>query len=117
MDDCGQVLHWTGLNTLLGRNDILKSAKISYFTAIPAFPTNYDTVLTILKRSVAIAEELHIPTITLVFEKAIYIKVQDIPWQEKPLHDKTVVTLGEFHTYLALLAVIGKQFRDAAEEC
>ena len=44
---------------------------------------------------------------------AIYVKVQDIRWREKPLYDKTVVRLGEFHTCLAVLAVIGKQFRDA----
>ena len=113
MGNSGQVLNWGGFNTLLRRNHILKSAKISYLTAIPASPTNYDTVLTILRRSVAIAEELHIPSITLVFNKAIYVKVQDFRWQEKTFYDRTLVRLGEFHTCLAILEVIGKQFRHA----
>ena len=109
--DC--VPNWTGFNTLLRRNDSLVKANIGYLPMIPASPTDYDTVYSILKRSVAIADELSIPCITLVFDMAIYLKAQEIRWTDRTLFDRTVVRLGEFHTCMAFLGVIGKRFRDA----
>ena len=80
---------------------------------IPASPTSYDTVYTILKRSVAIADQLNIPTITIVFDMAIYIKAQDIRWADNELLNRTAVRLGEFHTCMTFLSVIGKRFSNA----
>ena len=66
-----------------------------------------------MKRSVAIADQLRIPSITIVVDMAIYIKAQDIRWADSDLHNRTVIRLGEFHTCMTFLAVIGKRFGDA----
>ena len=80
---------------------------------IPASPTSYDTVFTMMKRSVAIADQLRIPSISNVVDMAIYIKAQDIRWADSDLHNRTVIRLGVFHICMTFLAVIGKRFGDA----
>ena len=74
---------------------------------IPASPTSYDTVFTMMKHSVAIADQLRIPSITIVVDMAIYIKAQDIRWADRDLHNRMVIRLGELHTCMTFLAVIG----------
>ena len=107
------ISNWTGYNTLLCKIDSLVKHRIGYLPIIPASPTNYDTVFTLLKRSVAIADQLNIPTITIVFDMAIYIKAQDIRWRDSELFNRTVIRLGEFHTCMTFLSVVGKRFGDA----
>ena len=112
-DEYRSIPTWTGYNTLLCRNCELLQDKIGYLPMIPASPTRYDTVYTILQRSLSIADDLLLPTITLVFDMAIYIKAQDILWTNNSIFCRTVVLLGEFHTCMTFLAVIGKRFSDA----
>ena len=112
-DDEGSIPTWTGYNTLLCKSDNLVQHRIGYLLMIPASPTSYDTVYATLKRSVAIADQLNIPTITIVFDMAIYIKAQDIRWADNELLNRTAIRLGEFHTCMTFLSVIGKRFSDA----
>ena len=112
-DEKGHISPWTGFKTSLHANDVLLQDKIGYLPMIPASPTSYDTVFTILKRSIGIADKLELPSITIVFDMAIYLKAQDIRWADKKLFDRTGIRLGEFHTCMNFLGVIGKRFRDA----
>lgn len=56
------------------------------------------------------------PSIVLVMDQAIYAKAQHIRWGDPQLRQKLVVRLGEFHTTMSFLAIIGKRFRDAGLE-
>ena len=49
----------------------------------------------------------------LVFDQAIYAKIQEIRWANDVLKESLVVRLGEFHTCMSFLGVLGKRFGDA----
>ena len=104
---------WTGYNTLIHRNDNLVKSIVAYLPVIQASPTQMDTVFTILKKTIDIANSLKKSEIVLVFDLAIYAKAQEIRWLDLSLNERLVVRLGEFHQSMSFLSVIGKRFRDA----
>ena len=103
---------WTGFNTKLAIK-VPQLSAIGYLPVIDASPTEMDTVLTILQRSIQIADQLNLPTIVIVFDQAIYAKAQAIRWQTDLYLTRTVIRLGQFHTTMTFLACIGKRFGDA----
>ncbi|XP_072162941.1 LOW QUALITY PROTEIN: uncharacterized protein [Diadema setosum] len=103
---------WTGFNQLLSSN-ILPKATIAYLPVIDASPTDFNTVHTVLHRSLEIAHQLELPAIVIVVDQAIYCKAQTIRWQEPTFLQKKVIRLGAFHTTMAALACIGKRFQEA----
>ena len=107
------IPNWTGYNTLLCKIDSSVKHLVGYLPMIPASSTNYDTVFTLLKRIVVIAVPLNIPTTTIVFDMAIYIKAQDIRRRDSELFSRTMTRLGEFHRCMTFLSVISKRFVDA----
>lgn len=106
---------WTGFHIMLDqtKEEHIKKSKIGYLPVVSGSPTELSTVNEVLRKSLSIAEELEIDCIVLVFDLAFYLKVQRIRWAEQQLIDKTVVRLGEFHTILSILSVLGKRFGDA----
>ena len=48
-----------------------------------------------------------------MIDEAIYSKAQQIKWQNEQFQQRLVIRLGEFHTTMAFLAVIGKRFCDS----
>ena len=102
---------WTGFNTRL--SDVKPLSQIGYLPIIDASPTQMSTVYTILLRSVALCDLLELPSVVVVFDQAIYAKAQQICWKNEELQQRLVIRLGEFHTTLAVLAVLGKRFKDA----
>ncbi|KAJ4940926.1 hypothetical protein JOQ06_027216 [Pogonophryne albipinna] len=82
-------------------------------SVIEASPTEMSTVNTILKRSVQIADQLELDHIVLVFDQAIYAKAQQIRWKDVELTKRLVIRLGEFHTCMSYLSILGKRFGDA----
>lgn len=71
------------------------------------------TVNTILKRSVAVADQLELDQVVLVFDQAIYAKAQQIRWKNDNFMKRLVIRLGEFHTCMSFLGILGKRFGDA----
>ena len=51
-----------------------------------------------------------------MFDQAIYSKAQQIRWGNKIFSERVILRLCAFHTSLAMLACIGKRFRDAGLE-
>lgn len=102
---------WTGFNTLLKNteNQHFPKTKIGYLPVIDANPTDMSAVNCILKHSIKIAEDLGLESIVLVMDQAIYSKAQQIRWQNDQFQQRLVIRLGEFHTAMAFLAVIGKK--------
>ena len=71
-------------------------------------------VFSILKKTLEISESLSLEHIVFVCDQALYSKVQEIRWREEgDFLNKIVVRLGEFHTCMSFLSIIGKRFSDA----
>ena len=56
--------------------------------------------------------KLKLKYVVLVFDKAIYSKIQHVRWKERIFYDKFVVQLSEFHTIMSLLSAVSKIFED-----
>jgi hypothetical protein len=80
---------------------------------IDASPTELSTVNELLNRSEEIANKLHLKYMCLVFDEAIYAKVQQIRWKEERYLSRFVVRLGDFHMAMAFCGAISKLFKDA----
>jgi hypothetical protein len=107
------VPSWTGFHTLLQGDAALQKSALHYLPVIEASPTEMSTVNTILKRSVQIADRHELDHIVLVFDQAIYAKAQQIRWKDEDLTKRLVIRLGEFHTCMSYLGILGKRFGDA----
>jgi len=106
---------WTGCNTLL-QKEVPEMCSIAYLPIIDASPTEYDTVCTVLEKSLEIADALKQEEVVVVFDQAIHFKAQQIRWGNKRFSEWVILRLGAFHTSLVMLACIGKRFRDAGLE-
>ena len=109
-----QIPGWTGFNIRqqLSKGTLDKSA-IYYLPVIEASPTEMSTVKEIMTRSLAMAERMQVHQIVMVFDLAIYAKVQQIRRANDIYKERFVVRLGEFHAIMSFLSVIGKRFGDA----
>lgn len=67
----------------------------------------------IFTSGVSICNELNLPDITLVFDEALYAKVQMIRWGNDFLKKKLVIRLGDFHCCMSFLSGIAKIFQHA----
>ena len=103
----GTIPGWTGFHTTLASNDIHDKSAIHYLPVIEDSPTNMSTVNTILKRSLSLADQLNLQTIVVVFDQAIYAKAQQIRWNDAILTQRVIMRLGEFHTCMCFLSVLG----------
>jgi predicted DNA-binding ribbon-helix-helix protein len=101
---------WTGYNQLLQHHSILQKSAIHYLPVIEASPTEYSTVNMILTNSVKLANQLQLESMVVVFDQAIYAKAQIIRWKDPVLTSKLVIRLGEFHTMMSYLGILGKRF-------
>ena len=97
---------------MLYQNDIPEEARVGYLPIIDASPTEYSTINTILIRSKNIADKLELKYGVLVFNEAVYAKVQHVRWKEKEYFDRFVVRFGEFHAIMSYLSAIPKLFAD-----
>ena len=104
---------WTGFNQNLASGRIPSATKIGYLPVVDANPTDKSTINTILLKSIDIADKLEIQEIVLVMDQAIYSKAQEIRWQDGNLTKRLILRLGDFHTALNFLGILGKRFRDA----
>ena len=107
------IPNWTGFNTLLASEHIPSCTKIGYLPIINSSPTELSTINTILKRSQEIADKLELKFICLVFDEAIYAKIQQLRWKEPIYFNRFIVRLGEFHMAMSFCGAISKLFKDA----
>ncbi|GBL96155.1 hypothetical protein AVEN_118711-1 [Araneus ventricosus] len=71
---------------------------------------------TIYSKSLKIADEQKLSTIVAVMDQALYCEAQQIRWSNNEYEERIILRLGEFHTLMSFLAIIGKRFRDAELE-
>ena len=104
---------WTGFNTILSNDRIPKKSKVLYLPVIDASPTEYSTVNRILERSLEISDKLNSKYSMLVFDEAIYAKIQQIRWKEGQFYSRFIIRMGAFHTIMSYCGAISKLFRDS----
>ena len=104
---------WTPFNRLLHENKAPRISTIGYCQSIDASPTEMATVYTMLKKSLAMADELHQFDCPVVCDLAIYAKVMQIIWQRPGEFARIVPCMGAFHITCSFLSTIGKRFGDA----
>lgn len=102
---------WSGFNSTLEEGKPLSI--IRYLPVLEANPTDFSTVNNILQKSLELADKMHLKEIVLVFDEAIYAKAQQIRFKDKRFTERLVIRLGEFHTTMTFLAILGKRFKDA----
>jgi hypothetical protein len=107
------IPNWTGFNTLLESEHIPCCTKIGYLAIINSSPTELSTINTILKRNQEIADKLELKYICLVFDEAIYAKIQQLRWKKPIYFNRFIVRLGEFHMAMSFCGAISKLFKDA----
>ncbi|KAL8572752.1 hypothetical protein ACOMHN_030334 [Nucella lapillus] len=105
---------WTGFNVLLkAKEPVPYKSKVGYLPVISGSQTQLSTVNAVFLKSVALADELELDCIVLTFDLAFYAKAQQVRWNDLKYKERTVVRLGEFHTCMSFLSVIGKRFDDS----
>ncbi len=103
---------WTGFNTILCEDVIPPVSRIGYLPIIDASPTEFSTIHVILKRCTDIADTLQLRFATLVFDEAIYSKIQQVRWKNYAFYNRFIVRLGEFHVIMSFLSSIARIFQD-----
>ena len=104
---------WTGFNIMLYEAELPKESRIGYLPVIDNSPTEYSTINAILENGVNIANALQLDHIVMVFDEAVYLKVQQVRWKNELFYNKLIVRLGEFHTIMSFLSAISRLFEDA----
>lgn len=93
--------------------DVIPSvSRIGYLPVIDASPTEFATIHTILKRYTEIADRLQLQYATLVFDEAMYSKVQQVRRKNDNFYNRFIVRLGEFHVFMSFLSSTAKIFQD-----
>ena len=100
---------WTGFNTSLCAVPDTYS-RIGYLPVIDAPVTDMATIYTILRKSLDIINKLKVRHGVMVFDEAVYAKIQQVRWKTPEFVSRFVVRLGEFHASMSYMSAIGKRF-------
>ena len=103
---------WTGFNTILRQCEIPTMSRVGYLPLVDASPTKYSTLNEVLKLCIRILDKLQLQQTVLVFDEALYAKMQHIRWKEPIFYDRLVIRLGEFHACMCFLSAVSKLFED-----
>ncbi|XP_035856522.1 uncharacterized protein LOC118494938 [Sander lucioperca] len=104
---------WTGFNISTRDQEPISQDIVGYLPTINSPGTELNTVFEILKQSELIKKELHLETIVVVMDQALYAKAAEITWKHRGWFSNILLRVGTFHTICNALAIIGKRFRDA----
>ena len=87
-------------------------SQIGYLLLVDAPATEYSTLMEVLMKIISIIDLLERQHCVLVFDKAVYTKIQQIRWKEQIFYDRFVVCLGEFHPTMCYLSAISRIFQE-----
>lgn len=103
---------WTGFNTMLKNNDVPDVSRVGYLPIVNGPSTEYSTLHEVLQTGIRIMDALQLQQTAVVFDEAVYAKIQHIRWKEEIFYKRFVARLGEFHTCMSFLSAISKLFED-----
>lgn len=72
---------WTEFNILVRNEHMVAKDNIGYLPTINAAATDMSTVYQVLMKSLQIKETLHLQSIVVVFDQALYAKVTETKWK------------------------------------
>lgn len=104
---------WSAFNAALAKDEVVRPSVVGYLPVIPSSPTELSTVYMMLKRSLAVADELQQDDVIIVLDQAIYAKAQEIISKHQDDFCRVILRMGSFHTACTFLAVIGQRFEHA----
>ncbi len=113
INDTETVSSWTGFNISVREGVSIYHDTVGYLPTINAPATEMATVAEILSRSKKIMTDLHIESVVLVFDQALYAKVAEVLWKHRDIYEGIIIRMGAFHTMCNLLSILGKRFQDA----
>ncbi|XP_041948124.1 uncharacterized protein LOC121709114 [Alosa sapidissima] len=102
-----------GVHTIARDQEPISQDIVGYLPTINSPATELNTVFEILKQSELIRKELHLETIVVVMDQALYAKAAERTWKHREWFPNILLRMGTFHTICNALAIIGKRFRDA----
>ena len=105
---------WTAFNISL--SSAFQKSKIHYLPVIESSPTELATVKYLLNSAIEWSEKLQLPSIIVVFDQAIYSKAQQLRWSDPVMERRLVLRLGEFHTCMSFLSILGKRYKNSGFE-
>ena len=100
---------WTGFNCIISEKPA-RVSRIAYLPVIDAPVTEMSTIKGILTRS---SDNDEVRYSVLVFDEAVYSKVQQARWKSEDYMKQFVVRLGDFHACLSYVTAISCRFREA----
>ena len=103
---------WSAFNALTNQLPIPNPHTIGYCQVLDASPTELATVYTLLRRSIAMADQLRQQDVVVVVDQAIYAKAKDVVWSRPQEFKRIVLCMGAFHICCNFLGVISKRFAD-----
>ena len=109
------VPSWTAFNAIITSSSP-EVTSIGYCPMIPASPTDYNTVFTVMKTVQKMMKTLGQQHSVITFDEAIYSKAKDIQWRCPEEFKHTVLRLGGFHTAMTFISVIGKRYEESRLE-
>ena len=110
-----KVPAWSGFNASIESLSLPQRSIVGDLPVIAASPTELSTVHTVLKRSIAVANELNQDNVLITLDQAIkfYARAQDVIAKHPEEFGRVTLRLGSFHVACTFLAVIGQRFKDA----
>ena len=115
-DDKQTIPGWHAFNAIVSSPYMPDITTVGYCPLIPASPTEYSTVYTVMKTVQNLMKALNQAYSVITFDEAIYCKAKEIQWQRTDEFSDTILRLGGFHTVLNFMAVIGKRYEDSGLE-
>ncbi|KAL8567726.1 hypothetical protein ACOMHN_009034 [Nucella lapillus] len=104
---------WTGFNIKTRDLVQVREDVVGYLPTINAPATELATVQEIISQSELIRTTLHLETLVIVMDQALYAKAAEIIWKQRQQYENLVLRLGAFHVIMNVLSILGKRFQDA----
>lgn len=108
-----KISSWTGFNITTQDNMVVPADTLGYFPTINAPATAMSTVQEIPNESVSIKESLHLNSLVVVLDQALFSKATEIAWKHPERYGTIILMMGNFHISCNLLSTTGEIFGDA----
>lgn len=96
--------------------DHLPMQKICYMDPISRSPTNNDVVRETMVRTLNVAAETGQEYAVVTYDLAVALKAYSIQQIERPIFDKLLIMLGNFHIELAFYGAVGTMIAESGME-
>lgn len=98
---------WTQFNKSISTNNLPLTA--SGFMPLILNPAHeYNTLITAVSRSIAVADKLNYPYVVLTVDQQLHIKLLNVKWSSPIFQERLVLMMGGFHIACNFMKAIGQ---------